>query len=59
MFTHKIDEEISLRLFNEDDTEEFYNLTISSNAYLKKWLDWLDYIESIEDAAKNIKSRPK
>ncbi|AJG58153.1 MULTISPECIES: hypothetical protein [Bacillus] len=59
MFTHKIDEEVSLRLFNEDDTEEFYNLTISSKTYLKKWLDWLDYIESIKDAAKNIKFRPK
>ncbi|MFD1737575.1 GNAT family N-acetyltransferase [Bacillus salitolerans] len=59
MFIHKIDEEVSLRLFNEDDAEEFYQLTISSKSYLKEWLGWLDYIESVEDSAENIKSRLK
>ena len=30
MLIHKIDEEISLRMFNEGDSEEFYDLIISS-----------------------------
>jgi ribosomal-protein-serine acetyltransferase len=59
MLMHKIDEEVSLRMFNEGDAEEFYNLTISSKAYLKKWLGWLDYIESVEDTTQNIKARLK
>ncbi|WP_249871778.1 GNAT family N-acetyltransferase [Oceanobacillus saliphilus] len=57
MLTHKIDEEVSLRLFNEDDAEEFFNLTISSKSYLKEWLGWLDNIKTVEDSAKNIKTR--
>jgi ribosomal-protein-serine acetyltransferase len=59
LFIYKIDEEVSLRMFNVDDAEEFYNLTISSKAYLKEWLGWLDYIESVEDTAENIKARLK
>lgn len=59
MFTYKIDEEVSLRLFRDDDAEEFYNLIIDSKPYLKEWLGWLDYIESVEDVANNIKDRLK
>jgi ribosomal-protein-serine acetyltransferase len=59
LLIHKIDKDISLRLFNEGDAEEFYNLTISSKPYLKEWLGWLDYIESVEDTAENIKGRLK
>ncbi|SET18903.1 ribosomal-protein-serine acetyltransferase [Salinibacillus kushneri] len=59
LLTHKVDEEVYLRLFNEDDAEEFYNLTIDSKPYLKEWLGWLDYIESVEDSANNIKARLK
>ncbi|WP_407271169.1 GNAT family N-acetyltransferase [Radiobacillus sp. PE A8.2] len=59
MFEHKIDEDVSLRLFTEDDAEEFYQFTIRSKAYLREWLGWLDYIESAEDSANNIKSRLK
>ncbi len=36
MLLHKIDEEVSLRMFNEDDAEEFYNLTISSKSRLAR-----------------------
>jgi ribosomal-protein-serine acetyltransferase len=59
LLIHKIDEEVSLRMFNEGDAEEFYKLTISSKAYLKEWLGWLDYIESEEDTIGTIKSRLK
>ncbi len=59
MLIHKIDEEVSLRMLNEDDAEEFYNLTISSKTYLKEWLGWLEYIESVEDTKANIRARLK
>lgn len=59
MLLHKIDEEVSLRMFNEDDAEEFYNLIISSKAYLREWLGWVDYIEGVEDTRENIKARLK
>ena len=49
MLVHKVDNEVSLRLFNKDDSKEFYDLTINSKAYLKEWLGWLDYTKSIED----------
>ncbi|MGK0701173.1 GNAT family N-acetyltransferase [Priestia flexa] len=59
MLVHKMDDEVSLRLFNEDDAEEFYDLTINSKPYLKEWLGRLDYTKSVEDTAKNIQSRCK
>lgn len=57
MLTYKIDEAVTLRTFNEDDTEEFYQLTIRSKTYLKEWLGWLGNIKTVEDTAKNIRSR--
>ncbi|MBN8211111.1 GNAT family N-acetyltransferase [Bacillus sp. NTK071] len=59
MLTHKIDDEVYLRLFKEDDAEEFYNLIVDSKPYLKEWLGWLDYIESVKDCVNNIKDRLK
>ena len=57
MLAYRIDEEVSLRMFNEGDAEEFYNLTIHSKEHLKQWLGWLDQIESLEDITQNIKTR--
>ncbi|MBK5444990.1 MULTISPECIES: hypothetical protein [unclassified Peribacillus] len=54
MLIHKIDDEVSLRLFNVGDAEEFFNLIISSKPYLK---EWLDYVEKVEDTVETIKSR--
>lgn len=59
MLTHKIDEEVSLRMLNEADVEEFYHLIIRSKDYLREWLGWLDYIKSKEDTAENIRTRLK
>ncbi|MFF3025222.1 GNAT family N-acetyltransferase [Gottfriedia sp. NPDC057948] len=59
MLIHKVDEDVSLRMLNINDAEEFYNLTISSKAYLKEWLGWLDFIESVEDTVQNINARLK
>ncbi|MFD2829652.1 GNAT family N-acetyltransferase [Corticicoccus populi] len=57
MLVHKIDDEVSLRLFNKNDAEEFYHLTMTSKPYLKEWLGWLDYVNTVEDTEKNIQSR--
>lgn len=59
MLIHKVDDEVSLRLFNRDDAAEFYDLTINSKPYLKEWLGWLDYTKSVEDTLQNIQSRYK
>ena len=59
MLAYKIDEEISLRMFEVCDAEEFYNLTIHSKEHLREWLGWLDQIESLEDITQNIKTRLK
>lgn len=57
LLTYKIDEDISLRTFREDDAEEFFHLTISSKAYLKDWLGWLDNIKTVEDSTRTIQRR--
>ncbi|PEJ27251.1 hypothetical protein CN689_24420 [Peribacillus butanolivorans] len=57
MLIHKIDDEVSLRLFNVGDAEEFFNLIISSEPYLKEWLGRLDYVEKVEDTVETRKSR--
>ncbi|MGN7528912.1 UNVERIFIED_CONTAM: hypothetical protein QML36_05810 [Aerococcus urinaeequi] len=42
MLTYKVDEEVALGLFNEDETEVLYQLAINSKTYLKECLGWLD-----------------
>ncbi|SFE90055.1 GNAT family N-acetyltransferase [Trichococcus pasteurii] len=59
MLAYRIDEEVSLRMFDEGDAEEFYNLTIHSKEHLRKWLGWLDQIESLEDITQYIRTRLK
>ena len=55
MFKYKIDEDVSLRLFNVSDAEELFTLTMSSKEYLKEWLGWLDYTKTVEDTNEFIK----
>jgi len=55
MFEYKIDEDVSIRMFKEDDTESFYLLTMESKHYLKEWLGWLNHIQSIEDTLHYIR----
>ncbi|WP_245799234.1 GNAT family N-acetyltransferase [Virgibacillus siamensis] len=54
---HIIDEEVSLRMFTEDDLEEFYNLIFNSKIHLKKWVTWVDSVEKQEDAEESLKLR--
>lgn len=59
MLAYRIDEEVSLRMFNEGDAEELYNLTILSKEHLSEWLGWLDQIVSLEDITQYIRTRLK
>ncbi|MGD6856528.1 GNAT family N-acetyltransferase [Bacillus infantis] len=56
MFNRELDDEISLRLYQPEDAEELFNLTIESKEYLKQWLGWLDYTRTAEDSARFIQS---
>lgn len=38
MLIQKIDDEVQLRMFYEDDAEEFFNLIMESKSYLKNGL---------------------
>lgn len=59
MLPYQIDQEVRLRLFTENDAEEFYRLTDYSRLYLKQWLGWLDATNSVEDTVQNIQTRFK
>lgn len=56
MLIQKIDDEVQLRMFYEDDAEEFFNLIMESKSYLKKWLGWVDHTKTVEDTTQFIKS---
>ncbi|MDY0393933.1 GNAT family N-acetyltransferase [Virgibacillus halophilus] len=57
MFEHKVDEEVSLRLFTNNDSEEFYALVMNSKEHLQKWLTWVASVESKDDTDKSLKLR--
>ncbi|MCA0980472.1 GNAT family N-acetyltransferase [Exiguobacterium aestuarii] len=59
MLEYKINDDITLRMFNTGDAEALFKLTIASKPYLREWLGWLDYIMSVEDSKKNIEGRIK
>ena len=54
MLEYKLNDDITLRMFNTDDAEELFELTIALKPYLREWLGWLDYIETVEDSKRNI-----
>lgn len=57
MFTYVMDDSLSLRMFREDDAEEFFALTMANKEYLKKWLGWLENTKTVDDTRNNIKAR--
>ncbi|WP_215145252.1 GNAT family N-acetyltransferase [Exiguobacterium qingdaonense] len=59
MLEYNINDNISLRMFNTDDADALFKLTIASKSYLREWLGWLDYIETVEDSKRNIEGRIK
>ena len=59
MYSYKIDENIVLRPFFEDDAEDFYQLIVNTKDYLKEWLGWLDDVKSVENIHTTIEKRLK
>ncbi|MCZ2260744.1 GNAT family N-acetyltransferase [Sporosarcina sp. G11-34] len=49
MFTHKIDEDLALKLIELRDAESVFELTNNSRDYLREWLPWLDITTKLED----------
>jgi ribosomal-protein-serine acetyltransferase len=56
MFHLVLDEDLSIRLYQPEDAEELFRLTIESKEYLKEWLGWLDFTNTAEDSAGFIQS---
>jgi len=55
LFSLQIDDDVSLRMFTERDTEELHLLTMESKDHLRKWLGWLDKVRSLEDTLQYIR----
>lgn len=56
MFSLKIDDELHLRLLDESDTDELFELVNQNRLYLRQWLPWLDKETSREDSLYFIRS---
>ncbi|GIN58730.1 GNAT family N-acetyltransferase [Lederbergia ruris] len=59
MFVHPVDDELYLRMVEEKDAEELFELTDQSREYLRVWLPWIDRTKSKEDTMLFIKSSQK
>ncbi|GGA70055.1 GNAT family N-acetyltransferase [Ornithinibacillus halotolerans] len=55
MFTFEIDEEITLKLLNESDAEEMFQLIDNCREYLREWLGWIDGTKNVYDSKQFIK----
>ncbi|MBM7692100.1 ribosomal-protein-serine acetyltransferase [Peribacillus deserti] len=51
MFQLNIDRDVSIRLFNDRDADELFQLVMNSREYLREWLGWLDFTQRVEDSA--------
>jgi len=56
MFTYKVDEEVSLKIKDFQDSSELFNLIDSSRDYLKKWMTWVESTKNEEDVRKRTKN---
>jgi len=54
LFTHKIEEDLALKLIELRDAESVFKLTNNSRAYLREWLPWLDFTTKLEDTKRFI-----
>ncbi|SDZ56230.1 ribosomal-protein-serine acetyltransferase [Evansella caseinilytica] len=59
MFVYKIDDEVSLKLIDQQDAECVFALTDQSRDSLKEWLPWLDVNKTLEDTRSFIASSMK
>lgn len=53
-FMIPVDDEIELRLFEEADASEIFQLIERSRGHLRQWLPWVDHETSIEDSLRFV-----
>ena len=56
MFEKRIDDEVTLALFEEQHAAELFALVDANRAYLRRWLPWLDANTSTEHTAAFIRA---
>jgi len=54
MLDYKINEDISLKLKDYQDSHELFKLIKSSREHLKEWMVWVDSVQTEEDVVKSI-----
>lgn len=55
MFSHLIDHELELRIFQQHHANELYELTIANRHFIRQFLPWADYVQSVESSQYFIK----
>ncbi|MBM7645410.1 ribosomal-protein-serine acetyltransferase [Scopulibacillus daqui] len=55
MFTFKVDEQIELRLLEDNDAEPLFALVDKQRSYLREWLPWVDGVTSAANYSSTIK----
>jgi ribosomal-protein-serine acetyltransferase len=54
MFSAKIDKRTGLRLIQQRDAGQFFELVNSNREYLRRWHPWVDHVRSTADAEKLV-----
>jgi ribosomal-protein-serine acetyltransferase len=49
MFTHRLNDRLELRLYEQYHAEEVYRVTEANRAHISTWLPWVDDVKSIDD----------
>lgn len=49
LFSYRVDEEISIEMFQQHHKEELFELIDTNRAHLREWLQWVDKRKSPED----------
>ncbi|MCL4517403.1 MAG: GNAT family N-acetyltransferase [Firmicutes bacterium] len=56
MFSHKVNDDIQLKLLELHDAEEIFAQTDESRNCLREWLPWVDSTKTVEDTRSFIKA---
>lgn len=54
-FTISVDADIELRLLEDKDAAELFQLVEQNRGYLRRWLPWVDYETSVEDSQRFVR----
>ncbi len=49
IFPQRVDQTLSLRLFDDKDAEEFLAIVKRDREYLRAWVPWVDKRQSLEE----------